>query len=96
MSQRWLAMQAHISVFALQCMSRCKLTKSVPVDSLPICQYANGAHPTLWLKLSLVKYLPIWFPGAGFKRQAAKWKLLVDQTFFRPFNELKSALASIG
>ena len=38
-----------------------------------------------------MKYLPAWCPGAGFKRQAARWKVDVDDMFERPFQELKAA-----
>ncbi|KIP08000.1 hypothetical protein PHLGIDRAFT_105055 [Phlebiopsis gigantea 11061_1 CR5-6] len=40
----------------------------------------------------ILKYLPAWFPGAVFKRQASEWKPIVDEMFFRPFRELKAAV----
>lgn len=38
-----------------------------------------------------VKYLPAWFPGAEFKRQAAEWKRLVDAMHMRPYEVAKAA-----
>ncbi|KIP04523.1 hypothetical protein PHLGIDRAFT_120630 [Phlebiopsis gigantea 11061_1 CR5-6] len=37
----------------------------------------------------ILKYLPEWFPGAGFKRQAAHWKEKVDALHLRPFEVAK-------
>jgi len=42
--------------------------------------------------IPVLKYLPIWFPGAGFKRQAEQWKKTVDAMYELPFNEVKAAL----
>ena len=41
-----------------------------------------------------VKHLPAWFPGAKFKRDAAKWRKLVDEMYFRPYYEVKAAVVS--
>ena len=41
---------------------------------------------------TLVKYLPTWFPGAGFLRKAAMWKeIIVDSVDF-PFSLLKAKM----
>ncbi|EKM55887.1 uncharacterized protein PHACADRAFT_256818, partial [Phanerochaete carnosa HHB-10118-sp] len=42
--------------------------------------------------IPVLKYLPSWFPGAGFKRQAEQWKKTVDAAYELPFNEVKAAL----
>ncbi|GJE96510.1 cytochrome P450 [Phanerochaete sordida] len=39
----------------------------------------------------ILKHVPIWFPGAGFKRRAAGYKKLVDEMFKAPYYEYKSA-----
>lgn len=39
-----------------------------------------------------MKYLPSYFPGAEFKRQAKEWKLIVDEMFERPYRELKESM----
>lgn len=36
-----------------------------------------------------VKYVPSWFPGAGFKRFAAKGHVVTTKTVNKPFNEVK-------
>ena len=38
-----------------------------------------------------MKYVPSWFPGAGFQRQAARWKTLVDAMHARPYEIAKDA-----
>ena len=42
--------------------------------------------------LPFLQYLPAWFPGAGWKRQAMKWRVIVDEMFEGPHEELKRAL----
>lgn len=39
-----------------------------------------------------LKYIPAWFPGAGFKRHAAEWKKLVDDMFEIPYRESMKSL----
>lgn len=38
-------------------------------------------------KLPLVKYIPWWFPGARFKRQAREWKKSVQGTLDKPYED---------
>ena len=45
-------------------------------------------------KFLQVKYLPLWFPGAGFKRQAAEWKPFVDEMFIKPVRDIIVATVS--
>jgi hypothetical protein len=40
------------------------------------------------LCIALVQYVPAWFPGAGFKRQAAEWKKVNDYLHTKPFNDV--------
>ncbi|KDR76850.1 hypothetical protein GALMADRAFT_67401 [Galerina marginata CBS 339.88] len=46
----------------------------------------------LWLVdvLPFLRYLPSWFPGAGFKRKAAIWKPRLDAFMDRPYENAKS------
>ncbi|GJE88030.1 cytochrome P450 [Phanerochaete sordida] len=44
--------------------------------------------------IPILKYLPSWLPGAGFKRQAAKWKKLVDRLHDEPYHKVKSDIMS--
>ncbi|KAJ7454671.1 cytochrome P450 [Mycena latifolia] len=39
-----------------------------------------------------LKYIPSWFPGAGFKRKAAEWNKLVKHMVDRPFMDAKRAV----
>ncbi|GJE96516.1 cytochrome P450 [Phanerochaete sordida] len=39
-----------------------------------------------------LKHLPSWMPGAGFKRQAAKWKVAVDEMFDVPYEAFKASM----
>jgi hypothetical protein len=38
-----------------------------------------------YLYLYIVKYVPEWVPGAGFKRQAKEWRKLQEAVRNRPF-----------
>ena len=44
--------------------------------------------------LPILKYVPSWFPGAGFKRKAARWKALILETLARPYHRVKRELVS--
>ncbi|EKM49100.1 uncharacterized protein PHACADRAFT_214509 [Phanerochaete carnosa HHB-10118-sp] len=41
-----------------------------------------------------LKYVPEWFPGAGFQRQAKIWKASLDSMLHVPFNAAKNLLAA--
>jgi hypothetical protein len=41
-----------------------------------------------------VKYLPEWFPGAGFKRKAKAWRKRVLDMPTKPFQFVKKELVS--
>ncbi|KAJ3478419.1 hypothetical protein NLI96_g9762 [Meripilus lineatus] len=40
----------------------------------------------------LLKYVPSWFPGAGFRRKAEEWKQLTLEVLESPFNDACGAL----
>ena len=40
-----------------------------------------------------MKYIPEWFPGAKFKRQAKVWKAVIDDMLHVPFNAVKEQMA---
>ncbi|KAJ7189263.1 cytochrome P450 [Mycena filopes] len=42
----------------------------------------------------LLKYVPDWFPGAGFKRQAKAWRKIAEDFRDVPFDEVKHQVAS--
>ena len=39
-----------------------------------------------------VKYVPEWFPGAGFKRKAREWSIIADQFGSIPFDFVKESM----
>jgi hypothetical protein len=44
--------------------------------------------------LPILKYVPSWMPGAGFKRKAAYWRRANVDMAEKPFNYVKEALVS--
>ncbi|KAI6044587.1 cytochrome P450 [Pisolithus marmoratus] len=42
----------------------------------------------IWLVdvFPFLKHIPLWFPGASFKRQAAQWKAMMQEFVDRPYN----------
>ncbi|KZP04234.1 cytochrome P450 [Athelia psychrophila] len=44
--------------------------------------------------MPILKHVPYWFPGAGFKRKAKEWKRYADATLEAPFQALKEEIAS--
>ena len=60
------------------------------VDILPICAYYQQLLVSTPLsQRALVKYVPEWVPGAGFKRQARLWRDDVLGMTDKPFNAVK-------
>jgi len=45
--------------------------------------------------LPALKYVPSWFPGAGFKRKAARWRACISELLERPYHRVKRELVSI-
>ena len=45
--------------------------------------------------LPVLKYVPSWFPGAGFKRKAARWRASICEMLERPYRTVKRDLVSI-
>jgi hypothetical protein len=41
-----------------------------------------------------VRYLPSWFPGAGFKRSAVEWKKLIEDFVNEPYEDCKEKIVS--
>ncbi|KAJ7917029.1 cytochrome P450 [Mycena leptocephala] len=55
----------------------------------------NAAVPGRFLvdSIPLLKYVPPWFPGAGFKRQANTWRSLARGMVDKPFTQAKLNIA---
>jgi len=57
---------------------------------------SEGAIPGRFLvdSVPLLKYVPVWFPGAGFKRLAKEWKEATIRMMDFPFETVKEELVS--
>ncbi|KZP26041.1 cytochrome P450 [Athelia psychrophila] len=44
--------------------------------------------------IPILKHVPSWFPGAGFKRKAKEWKVYADEILEAPFKALKEEIAN--
>ena len=42
--------------------------------------------------IPLLKYVPSWMPGAGFKRKAKEWKALATEMMDSPFEAAQKAI----
>jgi hypothetical protein len=43
----------------------------------------------------LVQRLPMWFPGAGFKRKAIEWRAKIEEFVDKPYDLVKQRMVSI-
>lgn len=59
------------------------------VDSFPLCKSSHSSLHFILTYTCLVKYVPSWFPGAGFKRYAARGRVVTTKTVNAPFDEVK-------
>ncbi|CDO69024.1 hypothetical protein BN946_scf184834.g31 [Trametes cinnabarina] len=46
--------------------------------------------------IPILKYIPEWFPGAGFKKQAKIWRRAIDKLFDDPYNVCQERLVCLG
>lgn len=44
----------------------------------------------------IVKYIPEWFPGAGFKKAAREWSKTVQEVADVPFKHVKEEMVNCG
>jgi hypothetical protein len=61
------------------------------VDMMPFREYP--AYLEGKAKLLIVRYLPDWFPGTGFKRTARQWKATLIDLTERPYAFVKHQMA---
>lgn len=67
------------------------------VDLIPIrtwCSTGYSRQPSVLIAGIVVKYVPTWLPGAGFKREAKQWRQQLDQLAHTPFNIVKDEVVS--
>jgi hypothetical protein len=58
------------------------------VDSIPACELILKVSYCLFVPQAdsnAVKYLPAWFPGAGFKRTAREWRKTLEEVAKKPY-----------
>jgi hypothetical protein len=83
-----------ISEKALHAMACTGNRGSFLVDSLPLCVSRILRHfltYTLTIHPFSLKYVPEFFPGAGFKKQAREWSKVVDAMPHVPYDFVKKA-----
>jgi len=63
------------------------------MQSLYVSSLCNDSFPFFHFSSYLVKYIPGWFPGAGFKRKAKLWGKGVHDSFEIPFEEVSKSFS---
>lgn len=43
-----------------------------------------------------MQHLPLWFPGAGFKRKAIQWKAKMEEFVDRPYELVKQRMVLVS
>jgi len=68
----------------------------VEVAETSVTAFAEAAIPGRFLvdTLPLLRYVPSWFPGAGFKKLAKEWKSATVKMVDLPFEYIKTELVS--
>ena len=55
-----------------------------------------GIPGAFWVDfLSFLKYVPRWFPGAGFQKKAAHWRETMNTMAERPFRHVQEQLVRV-
>ena len=55
-----------------------------------------GIPGTFWVDLfPILKYVPSWFPGAGFQKKAAIWKKFINEMAEKPFRHVQEQLVLV-
>jgi hypothetical protein len=70
---------------ALEQFSRAAVPGAWLVDIIPYCRYLVNFSLNSQLLTELVRYLPGWLPGAGFKRTASYWRKTLMDLVEKPY-----------
>jgi hypothetical protein len=55
-----------------------------------------GIPGTFWVDLfPILKYVPSWFPGAGFQKKAARWREAINTMAEKPFRHVQEQLVQV-
>ncbi|KAJ5628173.1 hypothetical protein N7490_010401 [Penicillium lividum] len=73
-----------------------KLDPLVHMAGLALEHFAIAGTPGAWLvdMIPALKYVPAWFPGAGFKRKAQAWKKNLENTADIPYAFVQQRMKS--
>jgi hypothetical protein len=60
--------------------------------------FAKAAVPGAFLvdSIPILKYVPSWFPGAGFQKKAARWKEATNTMAEEPFRHVQEQLVQVS
>ncbi|KAH8113547.1 cytochrome P450 [Phellopilus nigrolimitatus] len=61
-----------------------------------LAQFSSAVQPGAWLVdvLPILRHVPDWVPGTGFKRTALRWKRTVDELAEKPHEFVKQQMAA--
>lgn len=82
---------------AMACGRAVTTAGAYSVDMFPIRELSSFVDKALFFVTESVsvKYIPWWFPGAGFQRQAREWRKSVTAMLDKPYEEyLRHAVRS--
>jgi len=55
-----------------------------------------GIPGAFWVDMfPILKYVPSWFPGAGFQKKAARWREAIDTMVEKPFRHVQEQLVQV-
>ena len=55
-----------------------------------------GIPGAFWVDLfPILKYVPSWFPGAGFQKKAARWREAINTMAEKPFRHVQEQLVEV-
>jgi hypothetical protein len=55
-----------------------------------------GIPGSFWVDLfPILKYVPSWFPGAGFQKKAARWREALNTMAEKPFRHVQEQLVQV-
>ena len=55
-----------------------------------------GIPGAFWVDfLPILKYVPSWFPGAGFQKKAARWREAINTMAEKPFRHVQEQLVQV-
>lgn len=62
------------------------------VDLIPASVYFNDCRFKLLTCMTEVRYIPLWFPGASFRRKANEWAETLQEMVDRPYAFVKQQM----